>query len=343
MILLDGQNNFYTPPQAPDYYGAPDSMILARKKREKRELRLQSTFASCAVLSLVLVQNIAVSLMALTGLYDKYMGDPLFQSGADIIIILLSILLPFSVFGKLIEKKSGLKNSLPFEKPKAKGLMPLAVFSGLGFCMVANIITNVLTSFVSSFGVELSSPDLAMPEGALGIVVSFCRIVVVAAFVEEIAFRGYIMQNLRKFGDGFAIAMAALVFALMHCNLIQAPFALIVGFALGYLSIKTGTLWTAVIIHALNNSVSLIVSYLSESVEEKLLNYTVSLLIYALIFAGLLCFIAFVRKANKIPYFKTRTALSGPNKVFTYLTTPTMLIAIALMLYFTAQYVNTAG
>lgn len=340
---MDGQNNFYTPPQAPDYYGAPDPMILARKKREKRELRLQSTFASCAVLSLVLVQNIAVSLMALTGLYDKYMGDPLFQSGADIIIILLSILLPFSVFGKLIEKKSGLKNSLPFEKPKAKGLMPLAVFSGLGFCMVANIITNVLTSFVSSFGVELSSPDLAMPEGALGIVVSFCRIVVVAAFVEEIAFRGYIMQNLRKFGDGFAIAMAALVFALMHCNLIQAPFALIVGFALGYLSIKTGTLWTAVIIHAFNNSVSLIVSYLSESVEEKLLNYTVSLLIYALIFAGLLCFIAFVRKANTIPYFKTRTALSGPNKVVTYLTTPTMLIAIALMLYFTAQYVNTAG
>ena len=66
-------------------------------------------------------------------------------------------------------------------------------------------------------------------------------------------------------------------------------------------------------------------------------------MIYALIFAGLLCFIAFVRKANTIPYFKTRTALSGPNKVFTYLTTPTMLIAIALMLYFTAQYVNTAG
>ena len=340
---MDGQNNFYTPPQAPDYYGAPDPMIFERKKREKRELRLQSTFASCAVLSLVLVQNIAVSLMALTGLYDRYTGDPLFQSGADIIIILLSILLPFSVFGKLIEKRSGLKNSLPFEKPKAKGLMPLAVFSGLGFCMVANIITNVLTSFVSSLGVELSSPDLAMPEGVLGITVSFCRIVVVAAFVEEIAFRGYIMQNLRKFGDGFAIAMAALVFALMHCNLIQAPFALIVGFALGYLSIKTGTLWTAVIIHALNNSFSLIVSYLSESVEEKLLNYTVSLLIYALIFAGLLCFVAFVRKANAIPCFKTRTALSGTNKVITYLTTPTMLIAIALMLYFTAQYVNTAG
>lgn len=340
---MDEQNGYYAPPQAPNYYGAPDPMILARKKREKKELRLQSIFASCAVLALVLVQNIAVSLMALTGLYEKYLNDPLFQSGADIIIILLSVLLPFSVFGKLIEKKSGLKNSLPFEKPKAKGLMPLAIVSGLGFCMVANIITNVLISFVSAFGVELSSPDLAMPDGAFGVAVSFCRIVVVAAFVEEVAFRGYIMQNLRKFGDGFAVAMAALVFALMHCNLIQAPFALIVGFALGYLSIKTGTLWTAVIIHALNNCISLAVSYLSGSVEEKLLNYTVSLMIYALIFAGLLCFIAFVKRANAIPSFKTRTALSTTSKVLTYLTTPTMLIAIALMLYFTAQYVNPAG
>lgn len=340
---MNEQGNFYTPPQAPNPYGAPDLMIFERKKREKKELRLQSVFASCAVLSLVLVQNIVVSLMVLFGVYGRYMNDPLFQSGADIIIILLSILLPFSVFGKLIEKRSGLQNSLPFEKPKAKGLMPLAIVSGLGFCMVANIITNALNSFVTSFGVELSSPELAMPDGALGVVVSFCRIVVVAAFVEEIAFRGYIMQNLRKFGDGFAVAMAALVFALMHCNLIQAPFALIVGFALGYLSIKTGTLWTAVIIHALNNSFSLVVSYLSGSVEEKLLNYSVSLLIYLLIFAGIFSFIAFVRKANSIPSFKTRTALSAPSKVFTYLTTPTMLIAIALMLYFTAQYVNSVG
>lgn len=340
---MNEKNGYYTPPQPQNYYGAPDRMILERKRREKKELRLQSAFASCAVLTLVLVQNILVSLMTLAGLYEKYMSDSLFQAGVDILIILLSVLLPFSVFGKLIEKKSGLKNSLPFEKPKAKGLMPLAVVSGLGFCMAANIVTNMLISFVSAFGVELSSPELAMPEGAFGFVVSFCRIVVVAAFVEEIAFRGYIMQNLRKFGDGFAIAMAALVFALMHCNLIQAPFALIVGFALGYLSIKTGTLWTAVIIHALNNCVSLAISYLSDSVEEKLLNYTVSLMIYALILAGILCFVAFVKRANSLPGFRTRTALSLPSKVFAYLTTPPMLLAIALMLYFTAQYVKTVG
>ena len=54
----------------------------------------------------------------------------------------------------------------------------------------------------------------------------------------------------------------------------------------------------------------------------------------------LVCFFAFVRRANAIPSFKTRTELSGGEKVFCYLTTPTMIIAIILMLYFTAQYVK---
>lgn len=337
---MNEQNGYYPPQNGPHYYGVPDHMRVERKKREKREIRLQSTFASCAVLSLILVQNVAVTFMSLFGLYARYTSDPLFQAGADIIILLLSLFLPFMIFGKLIEKQSGLKDSLPFVKPKAKGLMPLAIVSGLGFCMIANIATSILTSFVSAFGVELSSPDLGLPEGVFGVVVSFVRVVLFAAFIEEIAFRGYIMQNLRKFGDGFAVAMAALVFGLMHCNLIQAPFALIVGFALGYLSIKTGTLWTAVIIHGLNNLISLVVSYLNGRVDQNLLNNVSSLLIYALIIAGLVCFFAFVRRANEIPSFKTRTELSGGEKVFCYLTTPSMIIAIILMLYFTAQYVK---
>ena len=67
------------------------------------------------------------------------------------------------------------------------------------------------------------------------------------------------MGNLRKYGDKFALLASALVFAVMHGNLVQAPFALIAGFGLGYLSIKTGTIWTGIAIHAANNLISVIV------------------------------------------------------------------------------------
>lgn len=335
------QNDRFEPQNNPEnYFYHPAEYFFEAKRREKREIRYQSLLAGFAILSLILVQNIAVTLMALFDVYNTYLNNPLFQSGVDIIIILLSILLPFSIFGKMIQNRSGVPELLPFEKPREGKLLPLAVVGGLGMCMLANIVTGFLTSFLTAAGLELSSPDLAMPEGGLGILASFCRVVLVAAFVEEMALRGYIMQNLRKFGDGFAIAMSALVFGLMHCNLIQTPFALIVGAVLGYLCIKTGSLWTAVLVHALNNSISLAASYLDSVVEKSVLNSLESLLIYALILAGIPCFIVFVRKVNETPQRKIKTALSNGEKTAAYLTTPTMIIAIVVMLYLTSQYVK---
>lgn len=329
-------------PQGGDENGFyhPAEYFFRAKRNEKKEIRYQSLLAGFAILCLILVQNITVAFMGLFGLYDLYLSNPLFQSGVDIIIILLSILLPFSIFGRMIQNRSGVAEPLPFEKPREGKLLPLAVVGGLGMCMLANIVTGYLTSILTSAGLELSSPDLAMPEGGLGILVSFCRVVLVAAFVEEMALRGYVLQNLRKFGDGFAIAMSALVFGLMHCNLIQTPFALIVGAVLGYLCIKTGSLWTAVLVHALNNSISLVFSYLGDVVEKSVLTSLESLVIYALILAGIPCFVIFVKKVNEYPREKRKTALSNAEKTVAYLTTPTMIIAIILMLYFTSQYVK---
>ena len=107
------------------------------------------------------------------------------------------------------------------------------------------------------------------------------------------------MQNLRPFGDSFAIVMSAIVFAFMHGNLVQAPFALIAGCALGYIAIKTGSLWTSIVVHALNNSISLIISYLGQSMEKEALTILSAVIIYGLIIIGVPCFIAFAVKANR--------------------------------------------
>lgn len=324
----------------PNYYGAPPENVFLRKRLEKRELRLQSFYASLAVLLFIFVQQLLLFALEFFGLYEKYLSDPLFNSGMETLIIFLSLFVPFSACGKLLKKESGVKDALPFEKPVRRSLMPLAVLAGLGCCMLANEITGFIVFFMRKNDVVLSSPELSMPEGTFGVVVSFCRIIVFAALVEEIAFRGHIMQNLRKFGDGFAIFMAALLFALIHGNLVQAPFALIVGCALGYLSLKTGTLWTAVIIHALNNLISFAESRLVSVVREDILSIATTIFMYVLTIIGLLCFIVFINKAADFPLRESKTLLSTAEKTVVYLTTPTMLAAIALMLYLTAQYIS---
>ena len=175
----------------------------------------------------------------------------------------------------------------------------------------------------------------------IGILTAFCRVAVVAAVVEELAFRGVIMQNLRPFGDSFAIVMSAIVFAFMHGNLVQAPFALIAGCALGYIAIKTGSLWTSIVVHALNNSISLIISYLGQSMEKEALTILSAVIIYGLIIIGVPCFIAFAVKANRGNEPRPgRTLTSGPAKSLAYLSAPTMIVVVIIMLYTTSKFVS---
>lgn len=323
-------------------YGTPNPWQLDARRREKKALRFQGLLGGGALLCTLAVSYAAVFLMLALNVYDeKYLTDPLFQSGADILITLFSILLPFAIFGKGLQKRTGIKESLPLGAPKKKSLFFLALPAGLGLCMVANIVTGYLTTVVSLFGVELSSPELAMPTGFLGVLTSFCRVAIVAAVVEELAFRGFVMQNLRPFGDGFAIVMSAFVFAFMHGNLIQAPFALIVGCALGYFAIKTDSLWTSIAVHALNNTVSLLISYLGESMETDALAHVSAIIIYGLILIGMPCFVIFLLKARN-GFFapKKRTLLSPAAKAGAYLSAPTMIIVIIIMLYTTSKYVG---
>lgn len=326
----------YTP------YGAPEPWLVGAKKREKGALFFQGLLGGGALLCTIGVQYIIIFIMMALNVYEtKYLTDSIFQYGVDIITTLLSILLPFLLFGKALQKRSQIAELLPLGAPKKKSLFFLAIPAGMGLCMVANIATSYLTTFASAAGVELSSPELAMPGGFLGILTAFCRVAVVAAVVEELAFRGVIMQNLRPFGDGFAIVMSAIVFAFMHGNLVQAPFALIAGCALGYIAIKTGSLWTSIVVHALNNSISLIISYLGQSMEKEALTILSAVIIYGLIIIGVPCFIAFAVKTNRGSEPRpSRTLTSGPAKSLAYLSAPTMIVVVIIMLYTTSKFVS---
>ena len=86
--------------------------------------------------------------------------------------------------------------------------------------------------------------------------------------------RGVVMQPLRKFGDRFAIVASAVLFAILHGNMVQIPFAFVAGLALGYFAIVTNSIWTSVVIHSLNNLSAVIISiYYTNHSESDMLFY----------------------------------------------------------------------
>jgi len=77
---------------------------------------------------------------------------------------------------------------------------------------------------------------------------------IAAPIVEEILFRGFVQRSLLPFGKKFAIFGSALLFGMFHGNLVQTPYAFLVGLVLGYVAAEYN-IWWAIALHMINNMV----------------------------------------------------------------------------------------
>ncbi len=81
-------------------------------------------------------------------------------------------------------------------------------------------------------------------------------------FAEEVFFRGFMLAGMRRrFGAFNAILASAGVFALFHIDPSLFVPILIFGIVLGWLFVKTESIWPSVLAHALNNSTVFLVSW----------------------------------------------------------------------------------
>ena len=135
--------------------------------------------------------------------------------------------------------------------PRASSLL-LSLLGGLAICILANFATSYLMTFFSVFGIEQppmpSYQEPMIPSLLLNILI----FAVLPAVLEEMLFRGYILRVLRPYGGRFAIVTSSLLFGLMHGNILQIPFAFLVGLACGWLVLRTGRVWPAMLLHFLN-------------------------------------------------------------------------------------------
>lgn len=334
--------NGYGNQGAPSGFQPDFDPYQAEKKRQKKEIFNISCFVGAALIAFLMLQNAVVILLYVFGIYEKYLADPIMQTGIEIISSVFCILLPFYFFGRIISKNYTKADILPLEKPNDRRLSLLAIPFGLGVCMIANIVTSYIVLFMSFFGVELTAPEMLRPQGVTGFLLSVVKVAVTAAVAEEISLRGCVMQNLRRYGDGFAIVMSAVTFGIMHMNMVQAPFAIIVGLILGYITVKTESIWPAIIVHSLNNLFSTVVSYLADwGVKQELLNAIYSFVIYALIAVGALCGLLFLKRAKQLATApKPGSVLATGEKTAAFLLSPTLIIALLIMIYYTAQYIK---
>lgn len=139
------------------------------------------------------------------------------------------------------------------EAPMRLGMFLTMLFFCMGAQMVNSLWITSLELMLNLFGKSVM-PILETVAGDTDTFSMFLYASILAPIWEELLFRGYILRMLRPFGKRFAILTSAILFGLFHGNLLQTPYALIMGLILGYVTVEYSIGW-AVLLHMFNNLV----------------------------------------------------------------------------------------
>lgn len=123
----------------------------------------------------------------------------------------------------------------------------------LGCQVSVSLYASVLEAILNSFGLSaMAAMEMATMQSDT--VSMFLYAAIGAPIAEEVIFRGFVQRSLMPFGKKFAIFGAALLFGMFHGNLIQSPYAFLVGLVLGYVAAEYN-IWWAILLHMINNMV----------------------------------------------------------------------------------------
>lgn len=146
---------------------------------------------------------------------------------------------------------------------------PKVLIASVVFILALGLWTNYLSE-LADLPNSMQETFEMMMRHPLGII----AIVIMAPIVEELLFRGAIEGYLlRKWKHpAGAIVFSSLVFGLVHGNWVQAPFAFVIGLALGWMYYRTGSLLPGILMHFVNNGTAVLGFLITDNPEATMVS-----------------------------------------------------------------------
>ena len=116
------------------------------------------------------------------------------------------------------------------------------------------VLYVLLQRVFNALGASSASPTMDMINQSAINWQMWLYVGLVGPILEEIVFRGVLLQSLAPYGRNFAIVTSALMFGLYHSDFSQGLFAFVVGLLLGYVGLEYSILWS-IALHVFNNAV----------------------------------------------------------------------------------------
>ena len=122
---------------------------------------------------------------------------------------------------------------------------------------------------------------------------------ILSPIIEEVLFRGVMLNKLRTYGDKIAIITTALLFGLFHENFSQFFYAVGLGMIFAYVTLKTGTIKYSIGLHIMINMMGSVIG--TQVLSSTIATMIFGIVVWVFVIAGLILFIKDFKKMSLLP------------------------------------------
>lgn len=167
-----------------------------------------------------------------------------------IIVFLVSMILFFLVLIRITNFSIGI-----FENITIKGIA-----SAIGCAVLGYLINASMNMLVLEQLFKVSYDSLQFSQQVIRSVPAMLYVCLLGPITEELLTRGYVLGGLRnRYGTVIPILISSALFTVLHLNIVQGINGFVMGVILGVLYVRTGSIFSCMLAHIINNSVAMVV------------------------------------------------------------------------------------
>ncbi len=193
---------------------------------------------------------------------------------------------------KMLSGRYGLKDLIT-----AVQIKQVLMIVGITICLSVGLNNVISMSPLVQMSEEYQNASDAFYGSTFGLEILGSALI--TPFLEELLHRGVVFGRLRRRMDMWpAVLVSALVFAMLHFNIVQFIYAFLLGIVFALLVEKSGRLYPAVIAHIVANGLAVIrteTGFLAGTVDGSVVAWTISI---GCVGVGIGLFVYYYKKSN---------------------------------------------
>lgn len=138
------------------------------------------------------------------------------------------------------------KVSMPAERFNPR-LLLMGISVSMLFLVISRVFDYIYVKLATAVKLDVCSYSYMRPDSVSMQIVYYVTVLVIIPILGELVFHGYILQLFRQFGDYFAMFIAALMNACYYHDLSKILFIFFLSGIMGFITIKTGNIYAAIV------------------------------------------------------------------------------------------------